>query len=1030
MWTRKQSRPGCRRMGKRRVFQPRLEQLEDRRVLATMMVTTLDDAGPGSLREAITDANALPGADLIEFDAGLIGTIQLTSGELTIADSTSISGPGAADLSIDAGGLSRVFYIDDGVETFADVEISNVTITGGQSNEGGGIQSFENLSLEDLVVTNNEVVGSDADGGGIGQGNESRPGGTLTISASQILNNVAENDAAAIDFQNSGDLIIRDSMISGNQSGDPLADFLTHIEGAVRVAESIASGGGTSTVEFDNVTVADNVLLGNGLNYMSGAGVSVSDSIGNGVAVQISNSLIEDNRHEGGGSWNYGGGLMLEDVASATLSNTTVRGNSGDLAFVGGGIYARNSTLAILESTVSGNTARIGGGILVNGGTATVSDSLVSGNMANGSGTNNGGGIWASNATLAVSNSTLDDNTISDSGAGIWAADSTLLIEQSTISGNSITSLFGSGGGIRASNCTTTLYQSTVDGNYLDGTGKGAGIWVSDGSLSVSESLLSNNHTSGYGGGIRARNTEVLVAETTISGNRTGSQGGGIWSQGATTLVTDSLVTGNWSAGNGGKGGGIFGEQMESLLIERTTVSNNRTEGPSASGGGIYSRGGNITVSDSLITGNSTSNLNDSYGGGIAVNTSLNGSEMAVIKNSTISANITASFGGGIFNVDGLTVVQHSTVTGNTAPVGQGSGVFSHGVPAVQTEIRSSIVAGNVNSDVDFAVLSGTPVNTFFSSGYNLIGAGNALAAFTSNDLTNVANAMLGPLADNGGPTFTHALLPDSPAIDAGDPAAMAGIGDTPESDQRGMSHGRVEDGDGDSVARIDIGSFELQPVTPVDGDFNDDGAYDLLDIDALVGVIAGGSNDAAYDLTGDSLVDLADRDAWLAEAAVANGVGSPYKLGDADLNGTVDGLDFIAWNANKFTDVALWSAADFTANGTVDGADFIEWNANKFTSSDSMVLPRSVPISLAADESSSDVLLRTESPERISQDNHHTSLGIQNVSKLAETDGMKTRRVSERTHRKLVDRHDLLLAAAFASWADNDTAWSEQLGL
>ena len=65
--------------------------------------------------------------------------------------------------------------------------------------------------------------------------------------------------------------------------------------------------------------------------------------------------------------------------------------------------------------------------------------------------------------------------------------------------------------------------------------------------------------------------------------------------------------------------------------------------------------------------------------------------------------------------------------------------------------------------------------------------------------------------------------------------------------------------------------------------------------------------------------------------------MGHAYLVGDANLDGQVDGLDFIEWNRNKFTPVAAWSAGDFTANGFVDGDEFIEWNRNKFLNSDSV---------------------------------------------------------------------------------------------
>ena len=123
------------------------------------------------------------------------------------------------------------------------------------------------------------------------------------------------------------------------------------------------------------------------------------------------------------------------------------------------------------------------------------------------------------------------------------------------------------------------------------------------------------------------------------------------------------------------------------------------------------------------------------------------------------------------------------------------------------------------------------------------------------------------------------------------------------------------------------------EPSSGDPGDFNDDGQLDCTDIDALTQAIAAGTNDVTFDLSGDGLVDLVDRDQWLAEAGAANlASGAPYLLGDANLNGVVDLSDFNIWNTNKFTLVASWCQGDFTADGGVDISDFNSWNRNKFT--------------------------------------------------------------------------------------------------
>lgn len=128
---------------------------------------------------------------------------------------------------------------------------------------------------------------------------------------------------------------------------------------------------------------------------------------------------------------------------------------------------------------------------------------------------------------------------------------------------------------------------------------------------------------------------------------------------------------------------------------------------------------------------------------------------------------------------------------------------------------------------------------------------------------------------------------------------------------------------------------FSLMLATLL-GDFNNDGQFNCADINALTGAIAGGSNPSGFDLTGDGLVNLADRDSWLSIAGNANiGAGRPYRLGDANLDGVVDGSDFGIWNGAKFTSNSAWCSGDFNADGVVDGSDFGIWNGSKFTSSD-----------------------------------------------------------------------------------------------
>ena len=138
-------------------------------------------------------------------------------------------------------------------------------------------------------------------------------------------------------------------------------------------------------------------------------------------------------------------------------------------------------------------------------------------------------------------------------------------------------------------------------------------------------------------------------------------------------------------------------------------------------------------------------------------------------------------------------------------------------------------------------------------------------------------------------------------------------------------------------------------------GDFNNDGMWDCADIDALTAAIATGSMDLTFDMNGDGMLTLADvtdgTTGWLAVAGAATPgttSGNPFLSGDTNLDGAVDGQDFITWNDNKFSSNDAWCSGDFNADGAVDGQDFIIWNDNKFTSADSVAqVPEPTSLSL-----------------------------------------------------------------------------------
>ena len=220
-------------------------------------------------------------------------------------------------------------------------------------------------------------------------------------------------------------------------------------------------------------------------------------------------------------------------------------------------------------------------------------------------------------------------------------------------------------------------------------------------------------------------------------------------------------------------GGGI--DNSGTLRVTDSTISGN---GAGAGGGGIYNDAGTLTISNSTISDNSAFGGGHipGQGGGIA-----NFSGALTISNSTISGNSTGGDGGGIMNLWGTLMISDSTISGN------GAGDLGGGISGAVT-LTGSILdnqGGNV-----FGPLT--------SLGHNLF-SDKPDSGLDPTDLIDT-DPLLGPLADNGGPTFTRALLPGSPAIDGG--VAVAGV----TNDQRGVPRPQG--------SAPDIGAFEAVGIS------------------------------------------------------------------------------------------------------------------------------------------------------------------------------------------------------------------------
>lgn len=322
---------------------------------------------------------------------------------------------------------------------------------------------------------------------------------------------------------------------------------------------------------------------------------------------------------------------------------------------------------------------------------------------------------------------------------------------------------------------STALEGLTISDGYVP-SGLGGGIF-NQGDLTVTNSTISRNSAwLGSGGGIY--NAGALYVFNTYMSENSARHGGGIYNAGAVLVVTDSTIDGNTSVGRGA-GVDNQGTANSSQLIERTIISNNTggfgvyNQSPSTdtlmivsshifqNQGGVQNNAGSVIIDATTIALNALTG-SGTLGGGIG-----NFGSSMLINNSTISGN-SAAVGGGIYSLGNNTAIVSSTITQNSA-VGSGSNGVGGGVFAArEVSVWNTIIAGNTATnyaqDVRLAVIS---------LGYNLIGTTTWSTGWIDSDLTGTDNdpldARLAGLAFNGGFGPTHAMLADSPALQAGD---------------------------------------------------------------------------------------------------------------------------------------------------------------------------------------------------------------------------------------------------------------------
>jgi hypothetical protein len=496
-----------------------VEILEDRTVPSTFVVNTTADSGPRSLRQAILDANANPGLDTVVF-APSVHRIALTSGELTITDSLNIVGPGQDKLSISGSDVSRVLDITRG-----SVFVAGLTITDGRADKnspnlpsaGGGILSQGNLTLADVVVSDNQAAGDAATehfygpyflaGAGLG-------GGVANLGTLRLLDcNIAHNEAFGADGT------VGPNFPNVVYPGTALGGGLYNLQGAASITDSSFDG---------NRATAGSNCTG------SFAGIASGGGIYNDANLTVSGSSFTENQALGGShntsdlhnGHGIGGAIASGSVAALFgLGNATLTVNNSHFAhnLARGGDGNTLTLPAVFISRADGPDNGFGGGICVFQGSAAVNHSQFNDNQAQG-----GADGAGQNGGLGV-------------GGGIFFFDF----------------IGGVSGTVNGCSLVENLALGGAGESGPGGDGMGGGLacgglgaaFSGPGKLSISDSIVAGNLAQG--------------GATDAGGNGGNGLGGGLWNDtGSSLSLVASVFALNRAQGGEARDGGSDGQSI------------------------------------------------------------------------------------------------------------------------------------------------------------------------------------------------------------------------------------------------------------------------------------------------------------------------------------------------------------------------------------------------------------------------------------------------------------------------------------
>jgi hypothetical protein len=717
-------------------------------IVNTYKVTTTADvtaascpattAEPCTLRQAVNQANTDGTLDKIQVPAATSPYL-VSLGQLVITDPAGvvISGKGRLKTVIEADKTSttypfRVLQINSG----SNVEISNLTIEDGHSstpNEDGNGGGIEVVSGA-LTMRNSTVTANTADVEG---------GGIYVAGRNSIKNDPSGTESQAY-LKN--DTISKNTASNGGGGLDLEGQAISQGGSISGNTAPTGDGGGIRLGGdgefFPSLSAADLNLTANTVGAGLGGGILNEGSL------DLSGGTIGGpSAADGNSTGGVGGGLLNDQVA--TLSDVTVEHNGADF---GGGIE-NDHQLSMTGGSLSHNLAQDGAGLDNNGGQTNLQGVTVSRNRAR----DRAGGVGnvGLQGSLSTSGGTISGNRAPNGGGGVYTSESASL-GGTSITGNTAKS--GDGGGILSTG------PLTLTGVQL-GTTTRPNVAQDGGGLATEAPNVAPT-----GCCFAIRTFATTIVRSTVAGNEARDAGSGL-------------------------GGGILNIDGTSDELRQTTVTGNSADN---AGGGIVNDGATMTILTSTISGNeSISGSSAVFGGGIANTALLTSGPTATLNmvNDTVTGNragggTTAGFGGGIENNDpGASVtLTNVTVSGNRAgSSGAGGGIFNDGVAALRGTILAGNTAANAHSNC------GLP-RALTSNGYNL--SSDSTCGLTGVGDQTAVNPLLGPLANNGGPTETMALKVNSPAIDA------VQFCPPPKTDQRGVKR----------QGPCDVGAYERVP--------------------------------------------------------------------------------------------------------------------------------------------------------------------------------------------------------------------------